>query len=81
MYKVIVDHNPSHSDNDVIKEGLIKSYEAQFGERDKELSIFLKNESGKVFGGIQAMFDSEAIYIEALWVEKISENKAMGKNC
>lgn len=75
MYKVIVDHNPSQSDNDVVKEGLIKSYEAQFGERDKELSIFLKNDSGKVFGGIQAMFDSEAIYIKALWVEVLNDDK------
>lgn len=60
MYKIVVDHNPSQSDNEVVKEGLIKSYEVQFGERDKELSIFLKNDSGKVFGGIQALFDSEA---------------------
>ena len=79
MYKVIVDHNPSHSDNDVVKEGLIKSYEAQFGERDKELSIFLKNDSGKVFGGIQAMFDSEAIYIETLWVEENLRKQGYGK--
>ena len=78
MYKVIVDHNPSQSDNDVIKEGLIKSYEAQFGERDKELSLFLKN-NGKVFGGIQAMFDSEAIYIEALWIEENLRKQGYGK--
>lgn len=79
MYKVIVDHNPSLSDNEVVKEGLIDSYEAQFGERDKELSIFLKNESGKVYGGIQAMFDSEAIYIEAVWVEENLRKQGYGK--
>lgn len=79
MYKVIVDHNPSQSDNEVVKEGLIKSYEAQFGERDKEFSVFLKNESGKVFGGIQAMFDSEAIYIEALWIAENLRKQGYGK--
>lgn len=79
MYKVIVDHNPSQSDNEVVKEGLIRSYEAQFGERDKELSIFLKSDSGKVFGGIQAMFDSEAIYIEALWIEENLRKQGYGK--
>lgn len=42
MYKVIVDHNPSQSDNEIVKEGLIRCYEAQFGERDKEFSVFLK---------------------------------------
>jgi GNAT superfamily N-acetyltransferase len=79
MYKVVVDHNPSQSDNEVVKEGLIRSYEAQFGERDKEFSIFLKSDSGKVFGGIQAMFDSEAIYIEALWIEENLRKQGYGK--
>lgn len=79
MYKVMIDHHPSQSDNEVIKEGLIRSYEAQFGERDKEFSVFLKNNSGEVFGGIQAMFDSEAIYIEALWVEENLRRQEHGK--
>lgn len=70
MYQIVVDHNPRPSENEVIKEGLMNSYKAQFGERDKEFSIFLKNDSQKVLGGLQAMFDSEAIYIEALWVEE-----------
>jgi len=50
--KVIVDYTPSYAENDIVKEGLIKCYEALFGERDKPLSIFLKNDSGEVFGGI-----------------------------
>lgn len=79
MYKVIIDHKPSHFDNEVIKEGLIRSYEAQFGERDKELSIFLKDESGTVYGGVLAVFDSEAIYIEALWVQESLRNQGYGK--
>jgi ribosomal protein S18 acetylase RimI-like enzyme len=79
MYKVIVDHNPSQSDNEVVKEGLIKSYEAQFGERDKEFSIFLKNDSEKVLGGMQAMFDSEAIYIETFWIEENFRKQGYGK--
>ncbi len=79
MYKIVVDHNPSQSDNEVVKEGLIRSYEAQFGERDKEFSIFLKSDSGKVVGGIQAMFDSEAIYIEALWIEENLRKQGYGK--
>ncbi len=79
MYKVIVDHNPKQSDNEVVKDGLINSYEAQFGERDKEFSIFLKSDSEKVFGGLQAIFDSEAIYIEALWVEENLRKQGYGK--
>ena len=79
MYKVIIDRNPSQSDIEVVKEGLIRSYEAQFGERDKEFSIFLKSDSGNVFGVIQAMFDSEAIYIEALWIEENLRKQGYGK--
>jgi GNAT superfamily N-acetyltransferase len=79
MYKVVIDHNPSHSDNEVVREGLIRSYEAQFGERDKQFSIFLKSDSGEVFGGIQAIFDSEAIYIEALWIEENLRKQGYGK--
>lgn len=79
MYKIVIDHDPSHSDNEVVKEGLIRSYEAQFGERDKQFSIFLKSDSGEVFGGIQGMFDSEAIYIEALWIEENLRKQGYGK--
>ena len=79
MYHITVDHNPSQADNQVVKEGLVSSYEAQFGERDKEFSIFLKNSSGRVCGGIQAMFDSEAIYIEALWIEESLRKQGYGK--
>jgi GNAT superfamily N-acetyltransferase len=78
MYEVVIDYSPSEADNAVVKEGLIQCYEAKFGERDKQFSIFLKSESGKVFGGIQAMFDSEAMYIEALWVEENVRKQGYG---
>lgn len=78
MYKVVVDHTPNQADNDVVKEGLIKCFEAKFGERDKQFSIFLKNDSGKVFGGIQAFMDTESVYIDVLWVEEILQKKGYG---
>jgi hypothetical protein len=81
MYKVIVDHKPSKSDNEIVKEGLIKSYEAQFGERDKEFSIFLKSDLGKVFGGIQAIFVQKRSISKHCGLRKISENKGMVKYC
>lgn len=79
MYKVVVDYTPSQTDNDIVREGLIKCYEAQFGQRDKPLSIFLKNDSGKVFGGIQAFMDTESIYIDALWVDETLRKQGYGK--
>lgn len=75
---VVVDYAPTETDNAVVKEGLIQCYEAKFGERDRHFSIFLKNDVGKVFGGIQAMFDSEAMYIEALWVAENLRKQGYG---
>lgn len=78
MYKIVIDYTPAEIDNTVIREGLIRSYEAKFGERDKEFSIFLKNDSGKVFGGIQAFQDTESIYIDLLWVEESLRKQGYG---
>ena len=74
-YKIIVDHDPSQADNDVLREGLITWYEREMNEtRDKEFSVFLKNDFGNIVGGIQAQFDTESVYLEALWVdEKLSK--------
>lgn len=72
MYKVVVDYAPNEADNAVVREGASAFNESILGERDKEFSIFLKSDLGKVFGGIQAFIGSESIYIETLWVEKKS---------
>jgi len=76
--KVVVDYDPSQSDNAVISEGIIASNAHIIGERDKAFSIFLKNDSGQVFGGIQAFLDTESIYIDVLWVEEKSQKKGYG---
>ncbi len=77
--KIVIDHNPSQFDNDTVMEGLISSNERVMGEpRDKEFSVFLKNDSGNVFGGIQAHFDKESVYIEALWVDEKLRKQGYG---
>ena len=78
MYKVVVDYTPSLADNDVLREGIIAFNETIIGERDKACSIFLKNDSGKVFGGIQAFLDTESIYIDVLWVEGSLRKQGFG---
>lgn len=78
MYKVVVDYAPSVADNAAVTEGITASIEDVIGERDKEFSIFLKNDSGKVFGGIQAFLDSESLYIDVLWVEKSLQKHGYG---
>lgn len=78
MYKIIVDYDPSAADNAVVTEGITASIENIIGERDRAFSIFLKNESGKVFGGIQAFQDTESVYIDVLWVEKSLQKQGYG---
>ena len=76
--KIVVDYAPSQADNDVVREGIIASNEHVVGERDKAFSIFLKNDSGKVFGGIQAFRDTESTYIDVLWVEESFQKQGYG---
>lgn len=79
MYTVIVDHNPSQADNAVVTEGLISFYESTTGEpRDKEFSIFLKNDSGKIFGGLKAFCDTESIYIDIFWIDEKLRHQGFG---
>lgn len=66
MYKVIVDYAPTQADNAVVTEGVVAFNENIVGERDKAFSVFLKNDSCKVFGGIQAFLDTESVYIRPL---------------
>lgn len=48
------------------------------GERDKAFSIFLKNESGEVYGGVQAFLGSESVYIDLLFVEAALQKQGYG---
>jgi GNAT superfamily N-acetyltransferase len=78
MYKVIIDYEPIQADNDIISEGIYTSHKNIIGEKDKDFSIFLKNNSGKVLSGIQAYFDAESIYIAKLWVEESLRKQGYG---
>jgi len=78
MYKVVIDYAPSETDNAVVREGIIAFNENILGERDTAFSIFLKNDLGKVFGGIQAFLGTESVYIDVLWVEKNLQKQGYG---
>ncbi len=78
MYNVIVDYTPSETDSAIIREGIIASNEHIIGQRDTPFSIFLKNDSGNVFGGIQAFLDTESVYIDLLWVDKSLQKQGFG---
>lgn len=78
MLNIIVNYSPNQADNDVILEGLIKSYEKIIGERDKPFSIFLKDDSGIILGGIKAFFDTQSVYIDLMWVAENLRNQGYG---
>lgn len=42
-------------------------------------SIFLKNDLGKIFGGIQAFLGTESVYIDVLWVKENLQKQGYGK--
>lgn len=79
MYKVVVDYAPTEADNAVVREGIVAFNESILGERDKAFSIFLKDNLGKVLGGIEAFLGSESIYIDTLWVEEKLQKQGYGK--
>ncbi|MBA3816060.1 MAG: GNAT family N-acetyltransferase [Parachlamydiaceae bacterium] len=78
MYKIVVDYAPTEADIAIVREGIIASIENIVGERDKAFSIFLKNDLGKVFGGIQAYLGTDSVYIDVLWVEENLQKKGYG---
>lgn len=79
MYKIIVDHNPNDKDNEIIRKGVFNAHKDIVGEPDKEFSIFLKNEDGKIVGGIQAGLDKQSVYIDLLWVDEALRSHGYGK--
>ena len=79
MYQIVIDHDPNQADNAAVREGLISFNESVMGEpRDKEYSVFLKDNSGKIFGGLQAHFDIESVYIETFWVDEKLRHQGFG---
>lgn len=78
IFSIVVDYAPSEADNALVREGIIAYNEKIIGERDKEFSIFLKNDVGKIVGGMQNFLDSESIYIDILWVEENIQKHGYG---
>ena len=78
MYTVVIDYAPSDANNDVVREGITAFNEKIVGERDREFSIFLKDHTGKIFGGMLIFLGSESMYIDTLWVETDLQKQGYG---
>ena len=80
MFNIIVDHNPTRADNAAVLEGLVRFNEKMMGvPRDKLFSVFLKDDPGSIFGGIQAHFDRESVYIEIFWIDENFRRQGYGR--
>ncbi len=77
--KTVIDHTPTDTDNTVISDGVFAAHADLVGEKDQSFSVFLKNDTGKIMGGIQAAFDTESIYLEALWVDETLRHQGYGR--
>ncbi len=79
MYTTFINYNAPAADNQVIKDGLDHFNNAMIGVAGKSLSVFLKDENGKIHGGVGAwMYPGESIYIQAIWVEENLREKHYG---
>lgn len=78
MYKIVVEYEPKEADNDILREGMAAFNEKIVGERDKAFSIFLRNDSGEIYGGLQAFIGSESVYIDLLFVEEALQKQGYG---
>ena len=79
MYKMITDFNPSEADNQVLSSALMDFNDKIFGEKVKPLSIFLKNETNAICGGIITYLQSDSIHIDILWVDEAIRGKGHGE--
>jgi GNAT superfamily N-acetyltransferase len=83
MYNIAIEHDAKEADIEFISEGIIESTKNVLGQMDfleKKFSVFLRDENQNIFGGITARFDSESVYIDALWVNETSRHQGYGTN-
>ena len=78
LYQMIIDHHPSQSDNDVVRNGIINFNDNFLEYKSKSLSVFLKDDEKKIRGGILTWIDLESMYIEILWLEEKLRHQGYG---
>jgi GNAT superfamily N-acetyltransferase len=78
--KIIIDNKADQKDIEFIKNNL-KRHNEKFTVPDnhKELAVFLKDEAGKIKGGITGGTYWDWLYIDSLWIEESMRLKGYGK--
>lgn len=78
--KIIIDNKADQKDIEFIKNNL-KRHNEKFTvpNNHKELAVFLKDEAGKIKGGITGGTYWDWLYIDSLWIEESMRLKGYGK--
>jgi GNAT superfamily N-acetyltransferase len=79
MYKIISDFNPNEADNQILGNALMAFNEKVFGEKVNPLSIFLKDETNTIRGGVVAYLQSDSIHIDIVWVDEAIRGQGYGE--
>ncbi len=79
-FNCIIESYPNENSINFIKDELNK-YNQMFAEPDnhKLLAVFLKDEAGKIKGGITGGTYWDWLYIDSLWIEELIRHKGYGK--
>ena len=78
MYKITSDYNPSEADNQILSNALMAFNEKVFGEQVKPISIFLKDDTNSIRGGIVAYLQSDSIHVDVMWVDESIRRQGYG---
>jgi len=80
MHKIVINYDANDADKKVIREGILAFNKGILGKGmlEKTFSVFLKDESNNIHGGILAYFDSESVFVDVLWVDENSRHQGYG---
>lgn len=77
-YEIVTDYNPSFDDKQVVIDGINTFNDNILNDKVKSFSVFLKDESNHVRGGVFGWLHSEAVYITTLWLEEDLRTQGFG---
>ncbi len=78
MLQLHTEYLPSEEDSKVVRNGIVSFNMKKLNADNKSFSIFLKDEEGRVQGGIMTWLDNESLYIDILWIDEKWRGKDYG---
>jgi len=76
--KLSIESELSKESLGLIEDGLRQFNLSKTSEENIPLNILLKNDNGKIIGGLQGNHNAQWLYINALWVDCMHRGKGFG---